>query len=458
MSRLTFAVLAALTLVLALPATAEAHPLGNFTINRYSLVQLERGQAHVTFVLDLAEIPTFQALGGSPGEDDAARYVAGHAAGWARRLHLTVNGLQRPLVPSGGGTAMLRPGQGGLHTLRVELHLRAMLPQQGRLSATYADDTFGDRLGWKEIVIRPGAGVVLTGSSVATHDVSDMLRRYPSRLLSDPLDVRRATFAARYGAGQSIDVGPADGGGSGTATSLGGFTSLVEQRELTVGVVALALAIAMFWGAVHALSPGHGKSLVAAYLVGSRGTSRHAVALGVVVTVTHTSGVLALGLVALQLSNVVTPEQLYPWLSLISGVLVLVVGTAILRRRLAARTHHHHEHHHHHHHHHHHEAITPRNLIALGVSGGLVPCPSALVVMLGAIALHRTAFGLVLVVAFSVGLAGTLTAVGLVALHARRLLGRVPSSGPLFRWIPVASAAMVTLLGVTLTVRALETF
>jgi ABC-type nickel/cobalt efflux system permease component RcnA len=230
---------------------------------------------------------------------------------------------------------------------------------------------------------------------------------------------------------------------------------------MTIGFVLLALLIAMFWGAVHALSPGHGKSLVAAYLVGSRGTSRHAVALGIIVTITHTSGVFALGVVALQLSSVVTPEELYPWLSVTAGVMVVGVGAAILRRRLAARRghdHHHHGHEHHHHHHHHQEAITPRSLLALGVSGGLVPCPSALVVMLGAVALGRTAFGLVLVVAFSVGLAATLTAVGLVALHAHRLLDRVPSSRPLFQWIPVASALMVTLLGVTLTVRALETF
>jgi ABC-type nickel/cobalt efflux system permease component RcnA len=188
------------------------------------------------------------------------------------------------------------------------------------------------------------------------------------------------------------------------------------------------------------------------------------VALGIIVTITHTAGVFALGLVALQLSSAVTPEQLYPWLSVTSGVLVLGVGAAILRKRLSARRgHHDHDHGHdhghgHHHHHHQPESITPRSLLALGVSGGLVPCPSALVVMLGAIALHRTAFGLVLVIAFSVGLAATLTAVGLVALHARRLLDRVPSSRPLFQWIPIASAVMVTALGVMLTVRAIETF
>jgi ABC-type nickel/cobalt efflux system permease component RcnA len=461
MKRLIALILAALTCFLAIPATAGAHPLGNFTINRYSLVELDRGQARVTFVLDIAEIPTFQALGGDPAQGDANRYLADHAAGWAQRLHLTVNGAERALTPSSGGTATLRTGQGGLQILRIELPLTATLPLRGGLSATYADDTFGDRLGWKEIVIRPGDGVVLTQSSAATRDVSNMLRTYPSALLSAPLDVRRATFDARYGDGASVDVGPSGTGATDTSVSLGGFTSLIEHRQMTVGFVVVALLVAMFWGAVHALSPGHGKSLVAAYLVGSRGSSRHAVALGIIVTITHTAGVFALGLVALQLSSFVTPEQLYPWLSVSSGVLVLGVGAAILRKRLSARRGHHdhgHGHDHGHHHHHQPESITPRSLLALGVSGGLVPCPSALVVMLGAIALHRTAFGLVLVIAFSIGLAATLTAVGLVALHARRLLDRVPSSQPLFQWIPIASAVMVTLLGVTLTVRALETF
>jgi nickel/cobalt transporter (NicO) family protein len=452
MRRLTVLGATALALLLAAPATALAHPLGNFTINRYSLVELERGQAHVTFVLDIAEIPTFQALGGNPTQADADRYLAGHAAEWARGLHLTVNGVERPLTPSGPGRASLRLGQGGLQILRTELPLTAPLPVSGRLSATYADDTFGDRLGWKEIVIRAGKGVVLTRSTAATRDVSHMLRRYPSSLLARPLDVRRASFSLRYGVGASVNVGAHGSGGVDTSVSLGGFTSLVERRHLTAGFVALALLVAMFWGAVHALTPGHGKSLVAAYLVGSRGTWRHAVGLGLIVTVTHTAGVFALGLVALELSSVVTPEQLYPWLSLGAGLLVVGVGATILRRRIAAR------HHHHHHHHHHDEAMTPRSLLALGISGGLIPCPSALVVMLGSIALDRTAFGLVLVVAFSTGLAATVTAVGLVALHARRLLGRVPSSRPLFRWIPVASAGTVTLLGVTLTLRALQTF
>jgi nickel/cobalt exporter len=461
--RLAVVLVAALAL-LALPAPAQAHPLGNFTVNRYSLLQLDRGTVHVTFVLDIAEIPTFQALGSDPGQADADRYLAEHAAGWASRLHLTVNGRPVALTPDvAAGAAALRQGQGGLEILRVQVPMAGTLPPASAYRAEYEDDSFGDRLGWKEIVIRPGAGVVLTASTAATHDVSHMLRNYPQGLLSTPLEVRSASFGFHPGQGTSVDVAAKGSGSVDTGVSLGGFTSLIERRHLTAGFVALALAIAMFWGAVHALSPGHGKSLVAAYLVGSRGSGRHALLLGATVTITHTAGVFALGLVALYLGDVIAPETLYPWLAVLSGLMVVSVGATILRRRLAGCGHGRHHHHHgpggHSHAPHGGDgAITARSLLALGVSGGLLPCPSALVVMLGAIALHRTAFGLVLVVAFSLGLAATLTGVGLLVLYARRFLDRVPSSRPLFRLLPIVSAALVTALGALLTLRGLDTF
>ena len=456
----------AMAALVALPAAAEAHPLGNFTINRYSLIRLDHGTARITFVLDIAEIPTFQALGEQPSQADADRYLAGHAAGWARSLHLTVNGRPVALTPDvAAGDTGLRPGQGGLPILRVELPLTGSLPASSRYAATYRDDSFGDRLGWKEIVIRPGDGVVVTSSTAATHDTSDMLRHYPKGLLATPLQVREASFDFRYGSGTSVDVAASGTGSVDTSVSLGGFTSLIQHRDMSLSFVLIALAIAMFWGSVHAVSPGHGKSLVAAYLVGSRGTARHAVLLGATVTITHTAGVFGLGLVALYLSHWIVPETLYPWLAVASGLTVVSVGATILMRRLAARGGHDHAYLHH-------DgpgghthlpsgrdgAITIRSLLALGVSGGLLPCPSALVVMLGAIALHRTAFGLALVVAFSLGLAFTLTGVGLLVLYARRFLDRVPSSRPVFQLVPVLSAALVTGLGAVLTLRGLDTF
>jgi nickel/cobalt transporter (NicO) family protein len=338
-------------------------------------------------------------------------------------------------------------------------------------------------VGWKEIVMRAEPGAVLTQSSAATHDVSDMLRHYPSGMLSTPLDVRTATFGYRYGSGTSVSVGaPQGSGGESVAVSGGAFTDLVTHRDLGLGFILAAIAIAMFWGAVHALSPGHGKSIVAAYLVGSRGTGRHAAFLGLTVTVTHTASIFVLGIVTLYLSSYILPETLYPWLSVVSGLVVVGMGGSILIRRArrlrASHAEHHHHHHDHghdhshgdHHGHHHHDygpgghtheppaAITVRSMLALGISGGILPCPSALVVMLGAIAVHRVAFGLLLVVAFSIGLAATLTSVGLIVVYARRLVDRVPSSGRLVQAAPTFSAGVITLLGVGLTVQALGTF
>ncbi len=465
----------------AAPAVAQAHPLGNFTVNRYSLVVVGKGSVKVTFVLDEAEIPTFQALGGRPTPQAARAWAEAHVATFADKLHLTVDGRAVPLVPDTSHViATLRKGQGGLDCMRVTVPLSAALTGAGPFTATFEDDTFGDRVGWKEIVMRAAPGAVLTRSSAATHDVSDMLRHYPTGMLSTPLDVTSASFGYRYGSGPSVSVGAPQGqGGESVAISGGAFTDLVTHRDLGLGFVLVALLIAMFWGAVHALSPGHGKSIVAAYLVGSRGTARHAAFLGLTVTVTHTASIFALGIVTLYLSDYILPETLYPWLSVISGLVVVGMGGSILvrrarRLRAAQQHHHHHEHHHDHGHDHDHDhlhhhgpgghtheppvAITVRSMLALGISGGILPCPSALVVMLGAIAVHRVAFGLVLVVAFSFGLAATLTGVGMLVVYARRLVDRVPSSGRLVQAAPTFSAAVITILGVGLTVQALGTF
>jgi ABC-type nickel/cobalt efflux system permease component RcnA len=224
-------------------------------------------------------------------------------------------------------------------------------------------------------------------------------------------------------------------------------------------VLALLLLAAFGWGAVHALSPGHGKAMVAAYLVGTRGSTRDAILLGATVTVTHTAGVVALGVVALGLSAWILPEQLYPWLTLASGLLVVGVGVAVLRGRLRGGGHQHgHDHAHGDgHHHHHHEDDAPskrRSLIALGASAGLIPCPSALVVLLGAVAQHRIGLGLVLIVAFSAGLAATLTALGIAVVHAGRLLARAPIPGSVAAAVPAISAAAIVVVGLALTAQA----
>jgi ABC-type nickel/cobalt efflux system permease component RcnA len=245
-------------------------------------------------------------------------------------------------------------------------------------------------------------------------------------------------------------VPPALDGGAAPNRARGGFESLVARGRLSVGVVLLAFLVAAFWGAAHALTPGHGKAIVAGYLVGSRGKPRHAVLLGAVVTVTHTAGVFALGLVTLLLSRFVVPERLYPWLTVVSGLLVVVVGASVFWRRWRHGRAHAHGHSHSHEH-----AHETRGLLGVGIAAGLLPCPSALVVLLSAIALHRITFGLALIVAFSLGLAATITGIGLVAVLARRAFGRLPLDGRVVQALPALSALIVLVVGIGLTLKSL---
>jgi len=232
-----------------------------------------------------------------------------------------------------------------------------------------------------------------------------------------------------------------------------GFASLVGRDRLGFWVIVASLGAALFWGMAHALSPGHGKTIVTAYLVGQRGTPRHAALLGLIVTATHTVGVFALGAVTLVLSRFIVPEQLYPWLNFVSGVLVVLIGASVLRSRWRQRRTHTHEHGHHHHDYEH--GLSRRSLVAVGVSGGLLPCPSALVVLLAAITLHRVAFGMLLVVAFSAGLALTITGIGLAAVLARGAFRRVSFDGRAVSLLPTVSALVIVAAGLLMTFHAL---
>ncbi len=282
---------------------------------------------------------------------------------------------------------------------------------------------------------------------------SDALRAYPSDLLRSPLDVTSATASFTLGSGPGSPP-PLNGAAATAEHRPGGFEALVSRGDLSLGVILLSLAIAAFWGAAHALTPGHGKAIVAGYLVGTKGRPVDAVLLGGIVTVTHTIGVFALGLVTLLLSQFIVPEALYPWLTLASGVLVVGVGASVLWSRARRRGHHHH-HDHDHHHHHDHDHIDRRGLLGVGVAAGLLPCPSALVVLLSAIALHRIGFGLALILAFSVGLAATITTIGLVAVLAKRAFSRLSLDGPLVRLLPAASALVILAVGIGITAKAL---
>jgi ABC-type nickel/cobalt efflux system permease component RcnA len=422
---------------LALPAGASAHPLGNFTVNRFAAVEVSGRDVFIHYVLDLAEIPTVQ-------EGGRVR-AAGFDAEVAGRLELELDGRRAELVPVAHKVSE-RPGAGGLATLRFEAVYRVTDPGASS-SLLFHDSNFADRVGWREIVVRATDGARIASADVPAASASDELRAYPRDLLRSPLDV--ASASARFALGEAPGTAPSFTGASAPERSAGSFESLVERENLGVGAIMLSLLIAAFWGAAHALSPGHGKAMVAAYLVGSRGTPRHALLLGLTVTVTHTAGVFALGLVTLGLSELIVPEQLYPWLNLVSALLVVCVGVSVLRARLRRR------HAHHHHHHHHHGERSLRDLLAVGISGGLLPCPTALVVLLAAISLHRVGYGLVLILAFSVGLAGAMTGVGLAAVSARRFLRGRSFDGRIVRALPAASAALILVLGLAMTTRAL---
>jgi nickel/cobalt transporter (NicO) family protein len=426
-----FVLLAVAVAALIAPAAASAHPLGNFTINRFSRVEASGHRLYVRYVLDMAEIPTYQA-----GRIDArayARRIAGH-------VRLQVDGRRVRLVPL--GTALAHPrGAAGLNTTRLEVIL-AGPTIGGKTSIAYRDENYRDRIGWSEIVV-----------GAQTHSISDELRAYPKNLLQSPLDVTgvKATVSPTSGP----DVPPALSSGktleAPDRVADSGFSSLIGRKHLSALVILASLAAAFFWGMAHALSPGHGKTIVAAYLVGRRGTPWHAAALGGIVTATHTVGVFALGLVTLALSQFIVPETLYPWLNLVSGVMVVAIGIAVFRSRLRHRR----AHVHGHDHHHHDEQLGRGSLLAVGISGGLLPCPSALVVLLAAISLHRVAFGMILIVAFSAGLALSITGIGLVAVLAKHAFRRASFDGRLFRLLPAASALVILAAGLTMTVRAL---
>jgi nickel/cobalt transporter (NicO) family protein len=429
---------------IAVPATASAHPLGNFSINHLVRVRVDASQVRLHYILDQAEIPTFQERG-VPGPVVLAR----KRAEVLRRLALTVDGRPTRLRTLPGARLTHPPGQGGLPLTRVELDVIARVHDPR--SVAVHDATFPGRVGWKAIVAAPGRGTAVRSSVPAT-DPTGGLRAYPQALLSSPLDQRSASFAVRPGDGTLTAPHGAAAAHATHNRSGDGLAGVFERGLAGRGVLLVLLLAAFGWGALHALSPGHGKTMVAAYLVGTRGTARHALALGATVTIAHTLGVFALGVVTLTLSQYVLPEQLYPWLNLVSGLLVVGIGLTVLRsriRHLRRR-----RHHHHHHHHDVPDRITWRGLIAMGASAGIIPCPSALVVLLGAIAQHHIALGLLLITAFSLGLAATLSGLGLLVVHAKRLAGRIDTSGRLVATLPAVSTLAILGLGVALTARA----
>lgn len=493
---------------------AFAHPLGNFTINHYAGLQITTDSIAVDFVLDMAEIPAFQEItafdangNGLADDSEAASYHAEKCTSLQADLNLLVNKKSLGLTLT-SSSVEFPAGAGGLPTLRLTCEFSAAIAGQ-MTSLSFVDNSYSERIGWREIVVTAD-GISLNGDFSST-SISNRLTSYPTDLLSNPLDQRQVTLGvgALAAPGQNNSTEVASSVPSLAGSRSDAFTQLITLEDLTFPTVLLALLISFVWGAMHAMTPGHGKTIVGAYLVGSRGTMKHAVYLGLTTTITHTLGVFALGLITLFAAQYIVPEKLFPWLTLLSGLFVVGIGVNLLVSRFRSSeaaswlgklkadltksrglTHpvlqyehaevvghehkfvvgssqgqsHSHDHDHDHAHADHShlppgtdgEPVTWRSLLALGISGGLIPCPSALVVLLGAIALNRIGFGLILVLAFSLGLAGALTAIGMMFIYAGRLFNRFPAQGRIIRFLPVLSALFVSAIGVGIAIKALK--
>ncbi|HZQ86388.1 MAG TPA: hypothetical protein VFA83_16180, partial [Acidimicrobiales bacterium] len=378
---------------IAMAAPASAHPLGNFTVNRYARVELSAGVARVYYVLDEAEIPAFQDR--DAVASDPAAFADRRARAIASGLSLTVDGAAVPLTVA--AQSLSQPmGQGGLHTLRLAIRYDGALPQvAGPLHAVFSDGNEPDRVGWRELVVVARGDARIETSNAPARDVSDELRKYPTDLIRSPLDLRQATFSFRPG---TVAVSPAPlSRTTGAVSRAGGsFAKLVTRTHLTPLVLAGMLLGALLFGAVHALAPGHGKTVMAAYLVGTRGRMADAVLLGTIVSLMHTGSVLVLGLVLFHVSRTTSLEKLYPVLTLVGGLAVVAVGAGLLRSRLRTLRHtrehaHGHSHTHSHGPHtHSHElpaGVSPlsrRGLIVLAGAGGILPSPSAVIVLVSA--------------------------------------------------------------------------
>jgi nickel/cobalt transporter (NicO) family protein len=503
--------------------------MGNFSINHYSRLHFRERGMDLIYVLDIAEIPTFELLGLWQIDWKDEALLSGkcklQAQDWLSNLAILQGERRLPLRLISVSSEAVE-GAGGLPVLRVTI--RSEVPLQSG-EVLYQDGNYRGRAGWKEIVVDHSDAVTIESSSQSSKDISNGLTNYPTDpAVTPPQDLTarvvwmprpevqvssiataaspRPTVASRTVSVTStaLSANPTSAFSQKQPTAPGAvvqgdfLSRLLGKRDLGPGLILLGVLAAFGLGAMHAMSPGHGKTIVAAYLVGSRGTLKHAGLLGFVVTFTHTFTVFLLGLGVLFFQQYVVPEKIVPLLGVVSGLSIVGVGALLLYRRVktllhrdrvSQHAHHHHDHHdshshehshphghshpHAHDHHHHHEhgttlvhthgghthshavpdKVSLGGLIALGISGGLVPCPSALILMLSAIALGRPGLGLILLIGFSAGLAIVLIAIGAIAVYARHLL---PSSKgvagrPLYRLIPVLSSVVVICLGLVMT-------
>ncbi|MEO8361269.1 MAG: sulfite exporter TauE/SafE family protein [Vicinamibacteria bacterium] len=464
------------------PTPASAHPLGNFTVNRSARITVIGDRLLLSYALDYAEIPAFQEINRFPdlaadlnptaleGSGSSRTLEQQLSQAWTSGLRLRVNGTELPLTTPRTSLHFIE-GSAGLPTFRLEMELEAAVGGGAGLQIEYADSNAPGRLGWREVVLSPSRDWTIQTKSAEFADRSRGLTNYPK----DPSQALPQETSAAFTMVPTDASATAPTGNAAAPGALGvrrqvlsrdPFEELIRagnDQPLSASVILTALLAAMLLGAAHALSPGHGKTIVGAYLVGSRGTLWHAIYLGAIVTFSHTIGVFTLGLVTLLASQYVLPERLYPWLTFISGALVALIGASLFHQRIEAALGMTEEHRHLFWKHSH---VAPKDdapsgpmgwkgLTALGISGGLVPCPSAIVVLLAAVSLHRIAFGLVLIVAFSVGLSAVLIALGLAFVYARSRLSGLRSRPGLVHALGITSALVVTGLGALIAYRAL---
>ncbi len=485
----------ALFLIFICAGLATAHPLGNFTINHYSRIEVEKSQVKLREVLDMAEIPTFQESqkidankDGTLSPEELNLYAEQITPEFIANLQLFVD--EQPVALRAVNKEIgLHEGSGGLPILKVTWDLIGDLPNFDAAAVhrlKFENKNNSERIGWNEIVAERVSGINIFNSTAYGSGITDELKTYPGgENINAPLAERKAEFSFTSAAlaGNVKPLQNRDGQIS-APVEKDRFAELISVPEITPSIVLFGLLLAFGLGAMHALSPGHGKTVVGAYLVGSRGTVKHAVFLGATVTITHTLGVFALGLLTLFASEYILPEKLMPFLNFTSGLLVLFIGLALFKDRLfiflgwkkdtdmlgheklsseisditpdedVENAHENpstettHTHGGSTHTHLPPQRVTWRSLLALGISGGLLPCPSALVLMLAAISKNRIGYGLILTLVFSFGLAATLTAVGLAFLYVGNFFGSSSFGGNrIVKALPVFSAFVITCLG-----------
>jgi ABC-type nickel/cobalt efflux system permease component RcnA len=492
--------------------------MGNFSINHYTAIHVDRDSIELRYIVDIAEIPTYQEVQDAGivttvGDPSLRPYLTRQSAAWLKNLTLLVDN-QTVNLSILSTSVIFPPGAGGLPTMKIGVVYRGVLRHKpsGALTLHYQDDNFPGHAGWKEIVVTTGEGVTLApspdGSIPFKTDRSSQLTDYPTNLLNSPPQDLEADLsytvqpspvvpaitipailpvAALPQPKHAISIIPSPPpiatpaptepaplilAPNKQATPRNRFTELIPESNHppTFWLLLTAALLAAGLGAAHALEPGHGKTIVAAYLVGSRGRARHAVGLGLLVTASHTAGVYVLGAIVLYASKYIVPERIYPWLSISSGLIIAAMAGYLFLRAYTGTT----------------EAsedtdgvlhshwYTPKSqpsssensaadksvslkqLLVLGITGGIIPCPAALVVLLSAVSLHRIGLGFFLIVAFSIGLAAVLIAIGIAMVRARSLLSRYQTASPLIkRWLPLASASAMMLAGLAIAATAL---